>query len=91
MSQRHGDDARAQLDGRLAPRCSGLRLAITMSAPSRANSVAMARPRPVPPPVTNTAVPANVPAGSALVPAGAGSGKPGWGWRSSVVKAQLPV
>ncbi len=40
-----------------ASRCSGLRLAITIDAPRRANSSAMALPRPVPAPVTNTATP----------------------------------
>ena len=43
---------------RPAARCSSLRLATTMFAPSRANSVAVARPRPVPPPVTSTVAPA---------------------------------
>jgi hypothetical protein len=47
----------ASMAARPASRCSGLRLAMTMSAPSRANSVAMARPRPVPPPVTSTVTP----------------------------------
>ncbi len=61
---RHGLDASAEL--RRSPacpasRCSGLRLAITTSAPRRANSDAMALPSPVPPPVMNTAVPSNVP------------------------------
>ena len=40
-----------------ASRCSGLRLAITRLAPSRANSAPMALPSPVPPPVTNTVWP----------------------------------
>lgn len=40
-----------------ASRCSGLRLATTRLAPRRANSVAMARPSPVPPPVTSTVWP----------------------------------
>jgi hypothetical protein len=44
----------SSIAARPASRCSALRLAITMLAPSRANSVAMALPRPVPPPVTST-------------------------------------
>src|SRR3954449_11555239 len=60
-----------------ASRCSGLRLAITIDAPSRANSSAIALPRPVPAPVMNTAVPSKVPAGSALSPSGGGAGRPG--------------
>ena len=59
---------------RPASRCSSLRLAITIAAPRRANSDAMALPRPVPPPVTSTVVPSYVPGGSALVPSGGGSG-----------------
>jgi hypothetical protein len=59
-----------------ASRCSGLRLAITMSAPRRANSDAIALPSPVPPPVTNTAVPSKVPAGNAVAPTAGGSGNP---------------
>ena len=60
-----------------ASRCSGFREAMTMSAPRRANSEAIAFPRPVPPPVTNTLVPSKVPAGRALVPTGGGAGRPG--------------
>jgi hypothetical protein len=59
-----------------ASRCSGLRLAMTMSAPRRANSDAIAFPNPVPPPVMNTAVPSNVPAGNAVAPIAGGSGSP---------------
>ena len=40
-----------------ASRCSGLRDAITRSAPRRANSEAIALPSPVPPPVTRTVLP----------------------------------
>ena len=68
-------------------RCSGLRLAITMSAPSRANSLAIALPRPVPPPVTNTA--------SAVVRAGRRApAAPTAGGRGSPISSlmrQLPV
>src|SRR5947209_1071039 len=60
-----------------ASRWSALRLAMTIEAPSLANSEAMALPRPVPPPVTNTHAPANVPASSAVSPAGGGWGRPG--------------
>jgi len=42
---------------RPASRCSGLRLRTAMAAPRRANSVAMALPRPVPAPVTTTTRP----------------------------------
>src|SRR6185436_18003774 len=41
-----------------------------------ANSDAMALPRPVPPPVTNTQTSVYVPAGSALAPTGGGAGSP---------------
>ena len=44
----------ASIAARPASRCSSLRLAITIAAPSRANSDAIALPSPVPPPVTNT-------------------------------------
>src|SRR5262249_51129787 len=47
-----------------------------MSAPRRANSDAIALPNPVPPPVTNTTVSSNVPAGSAVAPIAGGSGSP---------------
>ena len=43
---------------RPASRCSGFRLRMAMAAPRRANSVAMALPRPVPAPVTRTTWPA---------------------------------
>ena len=46
------------------------------TAPSRANSTAMALPSPVPPPVTSTVVPSKVPGGRADAPAGGGSGSP---------------
>src|SRR5690606_22120469 len=59
-----------------AARCSGLRLAMTTSAPSRANSDAIALPRPVPAPVTNTAVPSKVPGRSAVSPTAGGRGRP---------------
>ena len=67
----------AAIASRPASRCSGLRLAITIDAPRRANSSAIALPRPVPAPVMNTAVPSNVPAGSALAPSSGGPGRPG--------------
>ena len=57
-------------------RWSGLRLAMTMDAPSRLNSPAMALPRPVPAPVTKTVLPSYVPGGSALAPRSGGSGSP---------------
>ncbi len=57
-----------------ASRCSGLRLAMTIDAPRRANSMAIAFPRPVPAPVMNTEVPSKVPAGNAV---GAEVGRPG--------------
>ena len=66
----------ASTDSRPVSRCSGLRLAMTRSAPSRANSAAIAFPRPVPPPVTKTQEPAKVPAGSAELPNGGGSRSP---------------
>ncbi len=59
-----------------ASRCSGFRLAMTIDAPRRANSAAIALPRPVPAPVTNTVSPANVPGFSAVSPAGGGAGNP---------------
>src|SRR5207302_9681448 len=60
-----------------ASRWSGLRLAMTIDAPRRANSDAMALPRPVPAPVTNTQVPSNVPGLRAVSPGGGGWGRPG--------------
>src|SRR2546423_950638 len=60
-----------------ASRWSGLRLAMTIDAPRRANSEAMAFPKPVPAPVTNTHVPSNVPGLSAVSPGGGGGGRPG--------------
>ncbi len=66
----------ACIASRPASRCSPFRLAMTTSAPSRANSVAMALPSPVPPPVTKTPRPAKVPDGSAEVPSAGGSGSP---------------
>jgi hypothetical protein len=48
---------RASMAARPASRCSSFLLAITIDAPRRANSSAMARPRPVPPPVTSTLCP----------------------------------
>src|SRR5205085_2053440 len=59
-----------------ASRWSALRLAITIDAPKRANSEAMALPRPVPAPVTNTQTPSNVPGFSAVSPGGGGWGRP---------------
>src|SRR5262245_18707765 len=61
---------------RPASRCSALRLAMTIDAPARANSAAIAFPRPVPAPVTNAVTPSNVPGGNALAPAAGGSGSP---------------
>lgn len=61
---------------RPASRCSGFRLPMTIAAPRRANSVAIARPSPVPPPVTTTATPSKVPGGNALSPAPGGSDSP---------------
>src|SRR5262245_18031848 len=55
-------------------RCASSRLAMATAAPSRANSTAMALPRPVPPPVTRTTSPSNVLGGSIVVPSGGGSG-----------------
>ena len=77
MSQRTGSTGApmASIAAWPAMRCSSLRLAITMAAPSRANSVAMAFPRPVPPPVMRTVAPSKVPAGRALEPSAGGSGK----------------
>ena len=57
-----------------AARCSSPRLATAIAAPSRANSIAIALPKPVPPPVINTTSPANVPAGNIAVPKAGGSG-----------------
>src|SRR5262245_48993137 len=51
------------------------RLATATAAPSRANSTAIALPRPVPPPVTSTTSSSNVPGGSIAVPSGGGSGR----------------
>jgi hypothetical protein len=59
-----------------AARCSGLRLRMPTAAPRRANSTAIALPRPVPPPVTMTAWPSKVPGASALAPSSGGSGRP---------------
>ena len=44
----------ASIASRPASRCSSLRLPMTIAAPSRANSDAIALPSPVPAPVTNT-------------------------------------
>ena len=66
----------ASIAARPASRCSGLRLAITIAAPSRANSAAIALPSPVPAPVTNTGTPSNVPAGNAVAPTAGGAGSP---------------
>src|SRR5436305_6939912 len=55
-----------------ASRCSAFRLAMTIEAPSLANSDAMALPNPVPAPVTNTHTPSNVPGLRAVSPAGGG-------------------
>ena len=57
-------------------RCSSDREMTPMAAPARASSTAMARPRPVPPPVTIAVVPSKVPAGRKGDPAGGGSGSP---------------
>ncbi len=59
-----------------AARCSSFRLSTATAAPRRANSTAMAFPRPVPPPVTMTVSPSKVPLGSAEVPDSGGSGRP---------------
>ena len=59
-----------------ASRCSSDREMTPMAAPARASSTAMARPRPVPPPVTIAVVPSKVPAGRNGDPAGGGSGRP---------------
>src|SRR5438067_4765180 len=59
-----------------ASRCSALRLAMTIDAPRRANSEAMAFPRPVPAPVTKTQAPSNVPGLRAVSPGGGGWGRP---------------
>src|SRR5437763_2702135 len=59
-----------------ASRWSGLRLAMTIDAPRRANSEAMALPKPVPAPVTNTHIPSNVPALRAVSPGGGGGARP---------------
>src|SRR6478672_2879225 len=66
----------ASIAARPASRCSGLRLAITIAAPTRANSAAIALPRPVPAPVTKTVTPSKVPGGSALAPTAGGCGSP---------------
>ena len=60
-----------------AARCCSSRLKMPTDAPSRPNSVAMAFPRPVPPPVTTTTASAKVPDGSADVPRGGGRASPG--------------
>ena len=67
----------SSIAARPASRCSSERLAITIAAPSRANSAAMALPSPVPPPVTSTVRPSKVPGRSAVSPAGGGGGRPG--------------
>src|SRR6266540_209897 len=66
----------ASIAARPASRCSSFRLATTIDAPSRANSDAIALPRPVPAPVTSTQTPSNVPSGNAVAPTGGGSGRP---------------
>ncbi len=66
----------ASMASTAASRCSGLRLATTSEAPRRANSPAMALPRPVPPPVTNTHTPSKVPGTSAVAPTAGGAGNP---------------
>mgnify|MGYP003600576680 CR=1 FL=1 len=66
----------ASMASTAASRCSGLRLATTSEAPSRANSPAMALPRPVPPPVTNTHTSSKVPGTSAVAPTPGGAGNP---------------
>src|SRR5690606_18965116 len=53
-------------------RCSGLRLRMPTLAPARANSTAMALPRPVPPPGTITVWPAKLSLLRKTVPAGGG-------------------
>ena len=79
---------RASIAARPASRCSSLRLAITIDAPARANSMAIALPRPVPPPVTNDSHAVERAGGSALAPTGGGAGSP---IISVMVVAQLPV
>src|SRR5579862_1595399 len=59
-----------------AARCSSSRLAIASAAPRRANSTAIARPSPVPPPVMSTTLPRKVPSGSIASPRGGGSASP---------------
>ena len=49
-------------------RCPASRLAIPTDAPQRPNSAAIARPKPVPPPVIRTVTPAKVAGGSIAVP-----------------------
>src|SRR5215813_6698570 len=56
-----------------AARCSWPRLATAIAAPSRANSIAIALPKPVPAPVIRTTSPAKVPAGNIAVPNAGGS------------------
>ena len=63
-----------------------MRVVITSEAPRRANSEAMALPRPVPPPVTMTATPSKVPGRRAVSPTAGG-----WGSPVSSVTGQLPV
>src|SRR5437588_9453270 len=70
-----------------ASRCSALRLAMTIDAPNRANSEAMALPRPVPAPVTNTQTPSNVPGLRAVSPGGGGWGRP---TASAISAASIP-
>ena len=60
-----------------AARCFSSRLRMPTAAPRRPNSVAMALPRPVPPPVTTTTVPAKVPGDRAEAPRGGGGARPG--------------
>ena len=76
---------------RPASRCSAERLAITIAAPSRANSEAMALPSPVPPPVTSTVRPSKVPGRSAVSPAGGGAGRPGCKTVSAPGVARVPA
>src|SRR5437016_4068230 len=66
----------ASMASRPASRCSGFRLAITIDAPTRANSAAIALPSPVPAPVTKTATPSKVPGGNAGAPRSGGYGSP---------------
>ena len=79
---------RTAIAARAASRCSGLRLITTIDAPRRANSAAIALPSPVPPPVTITATPVNVPGANAVSPTGGGAGNP---MSSAMSSSQLPV